>query len=93
MKAIFRRLQRLESRFVVHVDELVSARANILEQRRRARLQVAGLPYEDPPSIPASGPIRYTSIREGILEGRRQARERRERERAALEPEMATDIH
>jgi hypothetical protein len=49
MKAIVKRLRRLEDRVKPIVNERGQTPAEVVRERRRRRLEAAGLPFEDPP--------------------------------------------
>jgi hypothetical protein len=49
VKAIDRRLRRLEEQGKPQVNERGETHAEVIRARRRRRLEVAGLPYEEPP--------------------------------------------
>jgi hypothetical protein len=52
MNAIQRRLRRLEDQIKPGVNERGETAADVIRERRRRRLEEAGLPYEDrPPEI------------------------------------------
>jgi len=67
MKAILRRVGRLEQRLVPKVDLASQSVADIIRERRRRRLEASGEPFEDlPPARVSAAPGRYLSIAETI---------------------------
>jgi hypothetical protein len=58
MKAVFRRIARLEQRSTPRLDLALQRAAETLRERRRRRLEAEGLPFEDrTKTIPLSGPL------------------------------------
>ena len=49
MKAIERRLRRLEDQVKPRVNERGETADDVIRERRRRRLEESGLPYEEPP--------------------------------------------
>jgi hypothetical protein len=49
MKAICRRLRRLEQRVALHADAVSRSAAELLRERRRCRLEAGGQQYEELP--------------------------------------------
>jgi hypothetical protein len=84
MKAVARRIQRLESALTPQVDHAASLRAweisTTLYRRRRRRAEAEGRPFTDPP--PTRIPI--GPFRQSMAEVLREARNRR-RARAATQ--------
>jgi hypothetical protein len=74
VKAIARRLRRLENQARQEVNERGDALAEILWERRRHRLEAAGLPFENPPRVDLT---RARSFGEALSLCLRQARESR----------------
>ena len=67
MKAILRRVGRLEQRFVPKLDLASQSMADIIRERRRRRLGASGEPFEDlPPASVSAAPGGYLSIAETI---------------------------
>jgi hypothetical protein len=78
MKAILGRLRRLEQR--VNPPENPEARRSVvlLRERRRRRLEAAGLPFEDAqPESASTGPVRWLSAADTIRGIRRRRLEAR----------------
>ena len=92
MKAICRRLRRLEQRVALHADAVSRSAAELLRERRRCRLEAGGQQYEELPwhtvSVP---PGRRLSIAEALPIGRQLAHERNSA-RALAQAGIATDI-
>ena len=77
MKAVIRRLRRLEEKFVPQEDQETQRVADLLRERRRRRLEANGEPFEDEPRERASlGPGRRLSIAETLRRRRQRAYER-----------------
>ena len=77
MKAVIRRLRRLEERFVPQEDQETQRVADLLRQRRRRRLEANGELFEDEPrAVGSPGSGRRLSIAETLRRGRQRARER-----------------
>jgi hypothetical protein len=55
VKAIVRRLRRLEDQARPIVNERGETLAEVVRARRRGRLEAAGLPFEDPPTDSFAG--------------------------------------
>jgi len=67
MKAILRRVGRLEQRYVPKLDLASQSVADIIRERRRRRLEASGEPFEDwPPASVCAAPGRHPSIAETI---------------------------
>ena len=56
MKTIIRRLRKLEEKVANHEIGCPSW-VDVLRERRRRRLEAAGLPYEEPPKLYENGKI------------------------------------
>jgi hypothetical protein len=74
VKAIVRRLRRLEDQARPQVNERGETIAVVVRERRRHRLEAAGLPFEDPPWVDLTG---ARSFGEALQLGLRQLRESR----------------
>jgi hypothetical protein len=74
VKAIDRRLRRLEDQARQEVNERGDPLAEILWERRRRRLEAAGLPFKDPPWMDLAG---ARSFGEVLSLGLKRARESR----------------
>lgn len=72
MKAVVRRLRRLEHQARPIVNERGQTQAEVVRARRRRRLEAQGLPFEDRPRESFAGAL---SIAEIIRMGRRRPRE------------------
>ena len=72
MRAIKKRLQRLEDRLSPESDPEVHRIVNAIYQRRRRRLEAEGVPIEDLPLPPVVRPGPYLSIAETIRLRRNQ---------------------
>ena len=72
VKAIDRRLRRLEGQARPIVNECGQTPAEVLRERRRRRLEAAGLPFEDLPLETFAG---AQTLAEAIRMGRRRALE------------------
>jgi len=67
MKAIIRRLRRLETRVVPETFYVNLSIADVLRERYRRRMEASGQPYVEPPRTNESGvPGRYMSIAETL---------------------------
>ena len=66
MRAITRRIQRLEGRLSPQPDAEVHRIVNAIYQRRRRRLEAEGVPIEDLPLPPVVRPGPYLSIAETL---------------------------
>ena len=89
MKAITRRLRRLEERLAPQANEHAQRAADIIRERRRRRLEAAGLPFDDldwKRITAATGP--RLSIAETLRMGRQRLRER-----ACARGRIATDMY
>jgi hypothetical protein len=60
MKAIIRRLRQLEERIEPPTDQKSRAAATLIRERRRRRLEAAGLQLEEPLPLPARMTIAET---------------------------------
>jgi hypothetical protein len=77
MKAIFRRLRRIEARLAPLPDVASQRAAELIRERRRRRLEAAGQPDEELPwHTVALLPGRRLSIAETIRIGRQLAQQR-----------------
>jgi hypothetical protein len=78
MRAVIRRLQRLEERLVPQVDLASQRVAGLLRERRRRRLEASGQPFEDSSltNLPTA-PRRCLSVAETLRLRRRQRLDRR----------------
>jgi hypothetical protein len=77
MKAIFRRLRRIEARLAPLPDVASQRAAELIRERRRRRLEAAGQPYDELPwHTVALLPGRRLSIAETIRLGRQLAQQR-----------------
>jgi hypothetical protein len=75
MKAILRRLDRIEQSFApkpTAQDRHMAELADLIRERRRRRLETAGLPFQEPPPLPADYYGRRLSIAETIRARREQ---------------------
>ncbi len=92
MRAIARRLQRLETRLAPQQDPRPWRIANLLYERRRRLAEAEGQPFKDlPPGRPGDGP--HLSIAETLRRRREQlARPTKEPFAAAGEAGTGTDI-
>jgi hypothetical protein len=72
VKAIVRRLRRLEDQARPAVNEHGQTPAEVVRERRRRRLETKGLPFEDPPQEAFAG---AQSLSEAIRMGRKWALE------------------
>jgi hypothetical protein len=71
MKAFIRRLHRLEEDSVLPVDLASQRIADLLRERRRRRMEAAGLPFKDlPRALPLPG-ARRLSVAETLRDIRR----------------------
>jgi hypothetical protein len=83
MRMILRRLTLLEARSMPRVDWASQQTADLLRERRRRRLEAAGLPFEDrQPRSPLLNQGRLLSFAETL---RLCRQERSRRQRAARE--------
>jgi len=56
MRAILRRLRKVEEKLVpqpTEQDRCMAELADLIRERRRRRLEAAGLPFQEPPPLPA----------------------------------------
>jgi hypothetical protein len=86
MKALNRRIHRLEERLAPEADLESWRLANVLYERRRQRVEAAGERFDDPPPARPTAGSRL-SIAETLRRRRQQAHERNERELAPVAPE------
>jgi hypothetical protein len=94
MKAICRRLRRLEQRVALHADAVSRSAAELLRERRRCRLEAGGQQYEELRTALAHisvPPGRRLSIAKTLRIGRQLAHERNSA-RALAQAEIPTDI-
>ena len=70
MKAIVRRLRRLEDQARPMLNEHGQTLAEVIRERRRRRLEAAGLPFEDRPRETFAGAL---SLAGAIRLGRKRA--------------------
>ncbi len=73
MKAIDRRLRRLEESFAPQENEEVGRLVKLLRERRRRRLEASGEPFELRPCERFTDQTRYLSIADILRMGRRRA--------------------
>jgi hypothetical protein len=74
MKTVIRRLRRIEARLAPNADTASERAAELIRERRRRRLEAAGLPYNELPwDTVALPPGRRLSIAETVLIGRKLA--------------------
>ena len=76
MKAILRRLDRIEQSLApkpTAQDRRMAELADLIRERRRRRLEAAGLPFQEPPPLPPNCYGRRLSIAE-TLRARREER-------------------
>jgi hypothetical protein len=66
MKMILRRLNRLEESSIPQIDRGSQSAADLLRERRRRRLEAAGLPYEERPKPVLHAGVRTLSIAETL---------------------------
>ena len=91
MRAIARRIQRLETRLSPQEDLASWRIAAVLYERRRQVAEAAGQAFEDMPPKPRGGP--YLSIAETLRRKREEpAKLPKEPSFAAAGAEIATDI-
>lgn len=83
MKALARRIQRLQSQLSVQPDLNEYRALCTLYERRRWRFEAAGLPFDEPPPEMRIGPSRQLLPNE-IAEARRKGRLAREAREAAV---------
>ena len=77
MRAVIRRLCRLEEKFVPQEDPESLRIADLLRERRRRRLEASGQPFEDAPRETVyAGPGRRLSIAETLRLGRQRSKGR-----------------
>jgi hypothetical protein len=87
MKAIDRRLRRLQERFAPQEDEEVRSLVTLLQERRRRRLEASGEPFEVRPCGSfTDDQDRPLSVAEVLRMGRRRV------EAPGDSPGIATDI-
>ena len=56
MRAILRRLRKVEEKLVpqpTEQDRRMAELADLIRERRRRRVEAAGLPFQEPPPLPA----------------------------------------
>ena len=76
MKALLRRLDRIEQSLApkpTAQDRRMAELAELIRERRRRRLEAAGLPFQEPPPLPPDYCGRRLSIAE-TLRARREER-------------------
>jgi hypothetical protein len=74
MKAIDRRLRRLEDRFAPEENEEVRSLVTLIRERRRRRLEASGEPFEEGPCERLSDDqIRHLSVADILRSGSRCA--------------------
>ena len=74
MKAIDRRLRRLQERFAPQENEEVRSLVTLLRERRRRRLEASGEPFESRPCERLTDDqIRHLSVADILRRGRRCA--------------------
>jgi len=77
MKAMIRRLRRIEARLAPKADVASERAAELIRERRRRRLEATGQPYEELPWYTvALQPGRRLSLAETLLIGRTLAQQR-----------------
>jgi hypothetical protein len=82
MKAIDRRLRRLQERFAPQEDEEVRSLVTLLRERRRRRLEASGEPFEEGPCERLTDDQdRPLSVAEVLRMGRRRVAAPNERAR------------
>ena len=89
MRAIARRIQRLEGRFSPQQDIADYQACCILYERRRRRFEREGRPFDEPPPEPHVGPSLPLTPAD-ILRLRREGRLAREAREAALRAAHST---
>ena len=75
MKAILRRLDRIEQSLApkpTAQDRRMAELADLIRERRRRRLEAAGLPFQEPPLLPTDYYGRRLSIAETIRSHREE---------------------
>ena len=73
MKAIDRRLRRLQERFAPQENEEVRSLVALLQERRRHRLEASGEPFESRPCEHLTDDqIRHLSVADVLRRGRRR---------------------
>ena len=75
MKAILRRLDRIGQSLApkpTAQDRHMAELPDLIRERRRRRLEAAGLPFQEPPSLPPDYYWRHLSIAETIRARREQ---------------------
>jgi len=88
MKAITRRIGRLEARLTPPVDMEAARAAALISERRRLRMEHEGVPFEEPEPLPMTVRTGATDL-ELSLDATRLARQRLRCQRA----EIPSDIH
>jgi hypothetical protein len=77
VRAVIRRLHRLEERMTPRPNLASQRAAKILRERRRRRSEASGQLFEDlPPEPVPSGPVSYLSVAETLRLCRQERRER-----------------
>jgi hypothetical protein len=71
MKAFIRRLHRLEENAMPQVDLASQRNADLLRERRRRRMEAAGIPFVDLSRAPALHGARRLSVAETLRDIRR----------------------
>ena len=79
MKAVFRRLRRIEMQLVPKTNAASQRAVEVLRERRRRRAEASGQRYEEPPVHAVTSPGRQLSVAE-TLRARRELRARRAEE-------------
>jgi len=72
MKAILRRLHRIEQCFAprpTEQDRRMAELAELIRERRRWRLEAEGLPFEEPPPLPPTNNGRPWTLRDILIRG------------------------
>ena len=73
MKAVIRRLRRLEEKFVPQEDRESQRVADLIRERRRRRFEASGQPFKDEPrAVAPPGSGRRLSIAETLRRGRQR---------------------
>ena len=85
MKAIDRRLRRLQERFAPQENEEVRSLVALLRERRRRRLEASGEPFEEGPCEVIRDQDRPLSVADVLRMGRRRVA-------AGTRARIATDI-
>jgi hypothetical protein len=75
MKAMFRRLRRIETQLAPEPNAAAQRAVELLRERRRRRLEAAGQPFEELPSHTVTAPGPRLSIEQTLRLRRQMAHE------------------